>query len=150
MEQIEGLVVLYFQNMGMPGYKQLRGRRINQSAHRRIVVARIAADVFDEHVDILAPEAVQLAIHQSEVAPVAVATDGTKGSKLCQPFSHFNRADVACMPNFIAGLEIMQIFVVPIGMGVTDDTYLLHELKVLKTKPLSDEIGNDALCLLQA
>ena len=51
----------------------------------------------------------------------------------CQPWaecrqtlSQFGAADVAGMPYFVARLEVFQIAVVPIGMGVADDSYTFH------------------------
>ena len=71
-----------------------------------------------EHVDILDLEPVQLAIHQPQVSPVAIAADGTEGSEGGEFLGHLDTADIAGVPDFVAGLEIMEIFLVPIAVRI--------------------------------
>jgi hypothetical protein len=82
-------------------------------------MARITADVLDKDIDILAFEAIQLTIHQSQVTTIAITTYGTEGTKLGKSLSYFHRTYVTSMPYLVAGLEIVQIFRIPVGMGVT-------------------------------
>ena len=113
----------------MPRYEELGRFFTQQSPHRRVVVARIATDMLDEHIGVLAFEAIQLTIHQSQVATIAVATDGPQRSKRRQPVCHLHGADVTCMPNLVAGFEVVQVLVVPITVRIADDAYSLHDLK---------------------
>ena len=126
MQHVQRFVELYFQYVRVTGNEELRRLTIEQSAHRRVVVARIAAYMLDEHVNILAFETVQFAIHESQITSVAVATHSPKRAKSRQFISHFHRADVACVPYLVARFEIVQIFWIPIGMGVADDADFFH------------------------
>ena len=126
VEETECFVVLHFQDVRVSADEELRRRGVERGANAGVVVARIAADVLDEHVHVLALEAVQLAIHQPKVAAVAVAADGTQRPERSQPLGHLDGADVAGVPDFVAGLEIVQVFLVPIAVGVAEDADFLH------------------------
>ena len=112
--------------------EQLRRQAVEQRAHRRVVVAGVAANVLDEHVDVFALEAVQFAVHEPQVAPVAVAAHGAQGSERRQFLGHLNRTDVACVPNLVAGFKVVQVLLVPVAVGVADDAYLFQNLEKLK------------------
>ena len=108
--------------MGVSGNEELGRAGEERSADRGVVVAGIAADVLDKHVDILALEAVQLTIHEPQVAAVAVAADGAERTEGGQTLGHLHSADIACMPYLVAGFEVMKVLLVPIAMGVADDS----------------------------
>ena len=110
----------------MTSDEELRRIGVEHGADGGIVIARISADMLDEYIDILALEPVQLAEHQAEIAAVAIATDGTKRAKVDKFLGNLYRAYVAGVPYLIAGLEIMEIFLVPIRVSVTDDADFLH------------------------
>ena len=64
--------------MRMSRHEQLRRIGIEHGAHGVVIIAGIATNMLDEHINILALETVQLAIHQAQVTAVAVAADGTE------------------------------------------------------------------------
>ena len=82
--------------------------------------------MLDEHVDILALEAVQFTIHQSQVAPVAVTTDSTERTESSQLLGHFDTTYIPRMPYFVTGFEVVQVLLVPIAVRITDNTYFLQ------------------------
>ena len=126
VQEVERLVIFHLEDMTMPRDEELRRIGKERGAHAVVVVAGIAADMLDEHVDVLTLEAVQFPIHQPQVAAVAVATDGAQGPERRQPLGHLYGADVAGMPYLVAGLEIMQVFLVPVAMCVAQYAYLFH------------------------
>ena len=95
-------------------------------SHAGIVVSRITADMFDEYIDILALKTVQLMIHQSQVAPVAVAADSTERTERSKSVGYFRRPDVTGMPYLVAGFEVVQVLIIPERMRVTQYSYSLH------------------------
>ncbi len=111
----------------MASDKKLWRIGIEQAPHRIVIIAGIATDMFDEHIDILTFEAVQFPIHQSEVPPVAVSTDRPERSELRKAFRHLHRPDISCMPYLVTGFEIMQIFRIPIRMRITDNSDSFHD-----------------------
>ena len=86
-------------------------------AYAVVVVARVASDVLDEHVDVFALEAVEFAEHQPEVASVAVATDCPEGSEGCEAVGYLDAADVVGVPYLVAGFEVVEVAVVPMAEG---------------------------------
>jgi hypothetical protein len=110
-------------------HKKLRRTGIEQFANRGVVIAGIASDMFDEHIGILAFESVQFTIHKSQVASITIATDSTQRTELSQSFCYLYTTDITCVPYLVAGLEVVQVLIVPIAVGVTDDSYSLHDLR---------------------
>ena len=107
VQQSERAVVLYFQYMGVPGYEELGWIGKQRRAYRRVVIAWVATNMFDKHVDILALESVQLAEHQSQIPTVTVAIDSTQGPECLKPFGYLCGADVASVPYFVTWLKIV-------------------------------------------
>ncbi len=107
VQHIQRLVKLHFQNMTMTRHEQLRRIGIEHATNAVVVVARIATDVFDEHVDILYLKTIKFAIHQPQVTAVAIATNGTERSERCQFLCHLHTADITGVPYLVAGLEIV-------------------------------------------
>ena len=66
----------------MASNKQLWRIGIERTNNRMVVIARIATNMFDKHIDILALKAIQFTIHQTQVAPIAITTYRTKRPKL--------------------------------------------------------------------
>ena len=126
MQKTEGLIIFHFEDMRMTSNEKLGRTGKERGTDRRVVVARITANMFDEHVDILTLEAVQFAVHEPQIASVTIATDSTEGTEGRQALSHLYRADIAGMPYLITGLEVVQILLVPITVGVADNAYFLH------------------------
>jgi hypothetical protein len=82
--------------------------------------------MFDKHIDILAFKAIKFTVHQTQVTSITVTTDSTKWTELCQAVGHLNATYIASMPYLITGLKIMQIFIVPVAVCITDDADSFH------------------------
>ena len=98
--------------------EELRRIGKKRGAHTEIIVARIATNMLNEHIDILALETVQLTIHQAKVSPVAVATYSPERTESCKFLRYLNTTDIAGMPDFIAGFKVMQILIIPVRVGI--------------------------------
>ena len=116
----------------MPSHEELWWIGIERRAHAGIGVARITTNMFDQHIHIFALESVQFTIHQSEITTITVAIDGSKGSEGSQSLCHLSIAYVASVPDLIAGLEVVQILVVPITVGIAQDADSLHFVNFLR------------------
>ena len=92
-------------------------------SHADVVVSGIAADMLDEHIGILTLEVVQLAIHQPQITPVAVAADSPERSEGSQFLCHLHTADIAGVPDFVARLEVVQVLLVPIAVRIAQYAY---------------------------
>ena len=102
----------------MSRHEQLRRIGIEHGAHGVVIIAGIATNMLDEHINILALETVLFTIHQPEVATVTVATyspERTEGSKFLR---YLDTTDIAGMPDFIAGFKVMQILIIPVRVGI--------------------------------
>ena len=114
----------------MTSHKQLWRIGKELRADRGIVVAGIATYVLDEHIDILALKAIQLTIHQSQVAPIAIAAYCTERTEGSQFLGHLDTTYIACMPYLIAGFKVVQVLIVPIAVGIAQYAYLLNNPKL--------------------
>ncbi len=126
VQQVQRLVELDFEDVRVSCYEQLGRIGIQLPANGVVIVAWVAANVLHQHLDVLTLPAQHLGVHQAQVAPVAVAADGTQRPELCQALSDLGRTDVSSMPYLVAGLEVVQVLVVPVAVGVADDSYSLH------------------------
>jgi hypothetical protein len=82
--------------------------------------------MLNQHIYILALKTVDLTIHQSQVASVAVTTDSPERTELSQPVGHLHTTDIACVPNLVAGFEIVQVLIVPVAVCIADDADSFH------------------------
>ena len=112
----------------MTSHKQLRRIGKECRAYAEIIIAWIATDMFDEHIHIFTLKTVQLTIHQPKVSPVAVATDSPERSEGSQFLCHLHAPDIPGMPDLITRFEVVQILIVPICVGVAENTNPLHSL----------------------
>lgn len=84
-----------------------------------VVVARIAADVLQKYINILALETQNLWIAYSQVTAVAVSAYGPEdGLHSLEPVGKFCGTNVASMPNLVYIAKIGLIFIIPIAVGV--------------------------------
>ena len=102
----------------MTCHKQLWRIGEERRANAEIVVARITADMFDEHIDILNLESIQFTIHQPQIAAITIAAYSTEGPKSRQFLRYLDATNVTSVPYFITRLEIMEIFLVPIAVRI--------------------------------
>ena len=112
--------------MRMARDEKLWRRGIDLSSDGGIIVAGITADMLHKHIGVLASESELFGKHESEVAPIAVAADGSEGSEGSKSVCNLRTADVARMPYLVAGLEITEVFVVPECVGIAYDSYSFH------------------------
>ena len=110
----------------MPSHEQLWRISKECRADAGIIVARIAADMLDEHIHILDLESVQFTIHQPQITTIAIATDSPERTESSQFLSHLHTADITCMPNLVTRFEVMQILIVPIAVRIAQYTYSFH------------------------
>jgi hypothetical protein len=64
----------------------------------------------------------------SKVATVDVSIDCTKRGYLLKLFGHLETADVASMPDFVTLGKIFRVAVVPIAVGVGEESYAGHSI----------------------
>ena len=104
------------------------GRRVCSECapYRGIVVARITANMLDEHVGTLDGEAVYLGVAQADVAPVDVAIHGTEGAEGFELLGYLERTNVARMPHLVALGKVPCVAFIPIAMGVGEEADALH------------------------
>ena len=90
----------------------------NASPYGRIVIARIAANMFYQHFGTVNSKTIDLRIDLTDVLPVNVAIHGTERTECRQLLRHFQRTDVTGMPDFITRFEILQILFIPISVCI--------------------------------
>lgn len=130
VQQIERLVEFNFKYVRVSADEELWRHGIYRASYACVIVARIASDVLHEHFGVLTFPSQSLPEHAPQVAPVAVAVDGSESAEFCQLLCHFKRPDVACVPYLIARLEVFQVFVVLVGVCVAYYSYAFHSLSV--------------------
>src|SRR5574344_1579447 len=125
MQQSQCLVVFHLEYMRMAGDKQFGWRRIYASHNRAVVIAGISPDMLHQHIHLLAFESEHLWKHASEVSTVAVAAHSPQRAECRQSVGQFRTAYIPCVPNLVARFEILQVFIVPIGVGIANYSYFL-------------------------
>lgn len=93
--------------------KQLRRLHQQTAADGRVVITGISADMLYQHFGSVYGEAIDLRIDLADLLSVNVTIHGAQRTKSIQLLRHFQRTDIACMPYFIAILEVFQVFIVP-------------------------------------
>ena len=120
--------------MRVSGDEEFGWRRIYASHNRAVVIAGISPDMLHQHIHLLAFESEHLWKHASEVSTVAVAAHSPQRTESRQAVGEFGTADVARMPYLVARLEIFQVFIIPIGVGVANNSNFLL-IRVVFKKP---------------
>lgn len=152
VEESEKRVTLNFEDVTVAADEELWRVGVDLALDAAVVLARVTTDVLHEYIDIFTLEAQHLGEHATEVAAVAVAADGADdaaalrralgklliriatstrlriNSGSLQTFDGLHGANIACMPNLVALLEVRQEFIVPIAVCVADDSYACHGL----------------------
>ena len=123
VEQAERLVVDHAQNMAVAGYHQRYSVFDERTPHSGTVVPRIASYVAEPHSHALAVEDLALIDAAAHHCVVDIAADGSDRRYLGEAFDDGVVADVAGVPDFPAVGEVSGIAVVPIGVGVAQDSY---------------------------
>lgn len=89
-------------------------------------MTRITADVFNQHIDFLTLETQNFGVEQTKVATVTIAANSPERPESGQALCQFCGADVTCVPYLVTSFKVIQIAVIPIGMGVADDADPFH------------------------
>ena len=110
----------------MAADEQLRRTGIDLPGNARVIFSRITSDMFHQDIHLLAFETQHFGEHATQVSSVAIAADSPQKAERRKPFSQFSGTDVSCMPDLIAGFEIVQITIIPVRMGVAQNADLLH------------------------
>ena len=130
MEQPECLVVLHLQYMAVAADEELWRTGIELMADAEVVASRVAADVGQQHVSLLATEPQHLGKHSAQLGSVAVAHYSAQCPKGGQTVGNGRATDVAGVPYLVALLEIFEVAIVPVGVGVGEDSYAFHGAKI--------------------
>ena len=91
-------------------------------------MARVTAYMRHENIGSFAGPTKLFGVEAAQISSVAIAINGFQRTKLIQPHRQFQRADVASVPNLVATLEVFEVAVVPVGMGVTQQSNSLHRV----------------------
>ena len=118
MKEAELAVELYLEDMAVAADEELGWTGEELVADTPVVAPGIAADMGHEDVGTLACPSQLLREHQPQVGTVAVADDSTQGTESGEAVGEFHGTDVAGMPYLVALGEILQVLIVPVGVGV--------------------------------
>ena len=77
VQHIQCLIVLYFQDMGVPAYKEAWRSYKQPLADRSIVPSGITTDVFDQYIGSFYSKAVKLLITSAHITSVDVSIDSS-------------------------------------------------------------------------
>ncbi len=132
----------------MTSYEELRRIGKECRAYAEVIIAWITADMFDEYVDILTLESVQFTIHQPQITAVAVATDSPERSEGSQFLCYLHTTDIPCVPDFVAGFEVVQVLLIPKRVRITQYSYFLHITLIRPPLPPPTQEGKKILCYL--
>lgn len=125
VEELELGVVLHLQDMAVTANEELGGTGKELVADAPVVTTRVTTDVGHQHVGSFARPAQQFGKHAAEVAAIAVADDGSKGTERGEAVGELHTTDVAGVPDLVALAEVLQVLVVPETMGITQQTNAL-------------------------
>ena len=120
MQKPEIGVTHHPENMGMATYEQVRPVTSEYFLHVAIVPARIATDV--SHVNAKAfalPRQVEWE-PAPQIAAIDISIDTTRRFERLQPVEHFDRTEIAGMPQFIAVGEMREQAFVQEPMAVRE------------------------------
>ena len=132
MEQVKRAVELHFQYVRVACDEQLGRRGKECGTYARVVVAGITAYMSHQHVHILTLPSQPFGEHPTEVTAIAVATDSPQRPEGGKSLGHLSRSDVAGMPYLVAGLEVVQVLFVPIGVGIAEYSDFFHSFLLSK------------------
>ncbi len=126
VQQTKFLVVKDLEDVAVTRNEKLGRMRKKKFSDARVVTAWIAANVCHQDVCAFACPSKSLSEESSHVAPVAVAINSSQWAELLQSHGHFQRTNVAGMPYLVARLKVLQVAVVPKGVGVAKQTDAFH------------------------
>lgn len=118
MEEMILRIAGHAQDVAMAAHQKLGWMGEEGRAERAVVVAGVSANVFEENIDLLAAKTQGFGEGHSQFAPVDIATHSAKRRNFGQSLGHFERADVARVPDFVAGRKMMGEARVESAVGV--------------------------------
>ena len=127
VEEMQLLVVLHLEDMAVATDEE--GGRIGEelTGDAAVVASGIASDVGHQDRGSLAGPTEFLREHEAQVATIAVADHSTQRTEGGEAVGNFGAADVAGVPDFVALGEVLQVLVVPIGVGVAQEADSFHD-----------------------
>ena len=129
VQQPQGAVVLHLEDVRVAADEEARGPRQDAARDGGVVAAGVSADVLHQDLRAVHDEAEGLREAAPQVRPVDVAIDGAQGPEAGEAVGHLGGADVAGVPDFVARLEVPQVAVVPVAVGVREESYSCHKLQ---------------------
>ena len=112
----------------MPADEKLRRIAEYLGTYARVVIAGISAYVLHQYIHVLAFPSERLGEDTAYVTTIDISIYGFQRTELRQFLGHLERTDVPCVPYLVARLEVMQILLIPVYVGVSDAAYPLHLL----------------------
>ena len=126
METVEGFVVVNFENVRVARNEEVGRVGKDFRADASVVVAGVSADVFHQDVGLLHAEAQNFGEQAPHISAVDIAVNGSQRADVGQAVGHFHGADVACVPYFIALGKVFFVALVPIAMGIAEQSNSRH------------------------
>lgn len=120
VEGVDGAVVHHLEDMGVPADEEGGRAHEEGAADRGVVVARVSANVLDEHVGSLDGEAVDLWVAQPDIAPIDIAMHSAEGTEGFERLGHLERTNVSGMPHLIALGKVPCVAFVPMAVSVRE------------------------------
>ncbi len=107
--------------------EEFGGIRVENVADAWIVFARISSYVSHQHVSSFAIPSQFFRVKASQVTSVDVAMHSSQRTEFLQFHGHFQRTDITRMPYLVTLLEVFQITVIPVCVGITKQSYSFHD-----------------------
>ena len=105
VQEVQRLVELNLQYVGMPGYEELWWRGIQLSDDAAVIITWVASNVLHQDINVLTLPSEHFGKHSSQVTSIAIATYSPQGSHITQFVGNFRGADVTSMPYLVTVLE---------------------------------------------
>lgn len=118
MQAIELVIVHDLEDMAMTANKQTRRIGLELFFYRWVIAGRIAADVCHINIDLFGGPSQFLGVEASDILSVDVAIYAAQRFKGGQALSQLGRAEVSCVPDLVAGVEMAEYIFIEEMMGV--------------------------------
>ena|ERR1700733_12659796 len=112
--------------MRMATYKNIRRLSVYFTLNKRAEPARITTDMCYPNICQFTIKPQVFGHDAPDLRPVDIAVNTFKRFKGLQFFNHFQAAEIAGMPNFVAVFEVFENCIVEIAMGVGKEAYFNH------------------------
>jgi hypothetical protein len=151
VQAVDLIVVNDLQDMGMAIDEQLGRISCQLLFNGRVVSGRVAADMGHVHFHVLAFPAQLFRVHAADLITVDIPIHTFERFKGFQVFRYLQGAEIARMPDLIAGDEVFEYRRVEVTMGVGDQANARHAAKINGTvqqyvKPMKLYVNCCCLC----